>query len=252
MPGEDGTAAKTLAVFCYVLALTGQGALIVLVVLLGLNEAPRPIIAVAGDPWLVDSGWLFAFSLQHSGMARAGLKRRWTRLVPPPLERSLYAGLAGLVLVGLCLAWQLLPGDAIWRLPFWVMGIGLAGAIGSGLCCMRFDQLSFFGVRQAWQCPAEPDVLQITGPYRFVRHPMMAGLLIFLWAQSVLTPTLALLSGGLSIYILIGIRLEERDMMQRFGAAYEAYRAKVPAFIPWRKPSPAASHPAQTTAASSS
>jgi len=47
-------------------------------------------------------------------------------------------------------------------------------------------------------------------------------------------PTLALLSGGMTLYILVGVWLEERDLLRRFGAAYVEYRQRVPALIPWR------------------
>ena len=35
-------------------------------------------------------------------------------------------------------------------------------------------------------------------------------------------------------YIFIGIALEERDMVIQFGDRYRAYRARVPALLPWR------------------
>jgi methanethiol S-methyltransferase len=53
------------------------------------------------------------------------------------------------------------------------------------------------------------------------------------------------LSGGLPVIILVGVRLEERDLVRRFGAAYEAYRRRVPALLPWRSPAPPAVHPAR-------
>jgi protein-S-isoprenylcysteine O-methyltransferase Ste14 len=222
----------------------------IVIVLLGLDQPPPGALLAGSNPWLIDVAWLAAFGLQHSLMARACFKRAWTRMISPHLERSLYVGMSGLALLGLCLSWQPLPGPAIWRLPTWVLGAGLAGAIGSSFCCSRFDQLRFFGLRQALQIagPQAPDDLQITGPYRFVRHPMMSCLLVFFWAQPVLTPTLALLSGGMTVYLMIGSRLEEHDLAERFGPSYEAYRRRVPAFIPWRRPVPPAIHPPRDVA----
>ena len=46
----------------------------------------------------------------------------------------------------------------------------------------------------------------------------------------------ALLSGGMTVYILLALPLEERELIRKFGPAYEAYRRQVPALIPWRIP----------------
>ena len=66
----------------------------------------------------------------------------------------------------------------------------------------------------------------------------MVCLLGVLWLQPVMTPTLALLSGGLTAYIGVGVVLEERDLLSRFGEAYAAYRRRVPALVPWRGAAP--------------
>jgi protein-S-isoprenylcysteine O-methyltransferase Ste14 len=68
----------------------------------------------------------------------------------------------------------------------------------------------------------------------------MSCTLLFLWGLPVMSPTLALLSGGLTAYVLRALWLEERDLRQEFGAAYEEYRRRVPALIPWRPPLPPA------------
>ena len=78
--------------------------------------------------------------------------------------------------------------------------------------------------------------LATDGPYRFVRHPLMACLLVVLWAQPVMRADMALLAAGLSAYILLGVVLEERDLARRFGPDYDHYRHRVPALVPWRWP----------------
>jgi hypothetical protein len=59
-------------------------------------------------------------------------------------------------------------------------------------------------------------------------------------------PTLLLLSGGLSGYLVVGVVLEERDRLWRFRKAYAGYRRGVPAVLPWRRPAPAATVAAVT------
>ena len=230
----------TTAAVCYVLALLGAGALAVLVLLLGLDCRPSWLLFSLPHPWLVNSGWLVLFGVQHSGMARAGFKRRWTRLIPARLERSFYAAASGLLLLGLAGTWQPLPGEPIWRGPPWLVVVPLAAAVGLVLVNLRFDHAGLFGLRQAREHGRpEPEQLLIVGPYRYLRHPLMACMLVFLWAQPVLTPTLALLSGGLTVYVGVGLLLEERDLVRRFGDAYRCYRRRVFALLPWRPIAPA-------------
>src|SRR6516165_9636122 len=71
---------------------------------------------------LIDASLLGLFAVQHSGMARQGFKRTWTKVVPPLLERSTYALVASLVLLAVVQFWRPLPG-VIWtvRNPFAVM-----------------------------------------------------------------------------------------------------------------------------------
>jgi protein-S-isoprenylcysteine O-methyltransferase Ste14 len=232
-----------VAVVCYVLALAGAAALGLRVLTLGLSLFPDQAAWPPPWPWVIDLGWLGLFGLQHSGMARTGFKRVWTRLVPPRLERSVYAGLTGLLLLGLAWTWQPVGGP-IWSGPPWLVAVPLLAGLGSAVINLRFDHAGMFGLRQVWEAAPAEERLLVLGPYRYVRHPLMGCLLVLLWAHPVMTPTLALLSGGLSVYIVLGLVLEERDLRRRFGAAYAEYRRRVPAVIPWRPPPAPGTYPA--------
>jgi protein-S-isoprenylcysteine O-methyltransferase Ste14 len=237
--GELSAATRWAAVLGILMGLGGQGVFTVFVLLLGLDLLPERPALPGPWPWVVDLCWLAVFALQHSGMARDDFKRAWARIVPPRLERAVYVGLSGLLLLGLSLTWQPLPGEPLWRLPAWVVAVSLAGILGTGVVLMQHDQFRFFGLRQAWQAgPPAAEPLRISGPYRYVRHPLMSCTLLFLWGLPVMSPTLALLSGGLTGYILLGLWLEERDLRREFGAAYDEYRRRVPALVPWRRPLP--------------
>jgi len=169
-------------------------------------------------PWLNDIGWLLLFAIQHSGMARQSFKQWLTRWFPAALERSLYVAVSGILLAALTLGWQPLPGEPLWHGPLWTVAISLLAALGIGLCCGWFDHTAFFGVRQAWTGNADASSsLRIEGPYRYVRHPLMLGLLIALWAQPIMPPELLMMNVGLTIYILLAIRWEERDLVREFG-----------------------------------
>lgn len=227
-----------VALACYALAQLGAAALVGLVLLLGLDCRPSWLILPLPHPWLINLAWLLTFAVQHSVMARAGFKRLWTRLVPSYLERSVYAGLSGLLLLGLAATWQPLPGEAFWRVPAWAVLVPLAAVLGQVLVNLHFDHAGLLGLRQVRERegPQTPERLFIVGPYRYIRHPLMACLLAFLWFQPVMTPTLAVLSGGLTLAIAVGVTLEERDLVRRFGDVYRDYRRRVPALVPWRQP----------------
>lgn len=225
------------ALCCYAVALLGSAALGLRVFTLGLGIT-LPHLPLPGDALLIDAGWLILFGVQHTGMARERFKQIWLRIVPERLERSLYAALSGMLLLALSLAWQPLSGAPWWNGSVWISCLALAGAVGMSAINLAYDHTGLFGLRQAWESTPPEDRLLITGPYRYVRHPLMTCLLLMLWGHAVMTPTLALLAGGLSAYIVLGLWFEERDLLRRFGTAYEEYRRRVPALVPWRSPHP--------------
>ena len=234
----SGLPGKVCAAACYLLALAGAGALAARVLLLGSGFAPAAPPSAGARPWAVDMSWLVLFGVQHSVMSRDGFKRRWIRFVPPHLERSVYAALSGLLLLGMSLTWQPIPGPELWHGPLLLLALPLAAGVGLVFVNLRFDHAGLFGLRQAWSAgaAAPPERLLVVGPYRYVRHPLMACLLAFLWPQPVMPATLSLLSGGLTAYVAVGVLLEERDLLRRFHPNYAAYRRRVPALLPWRRP----------------
>jgi protein-S-isoprenylcysteine O-methyltransferase Ste14 len=149
--------------------------------------------------------------------------------------------MASLAVWVLCLGWQPLP-QRIWSTD------GIAGAIldagfwlGFALvyaATLLLNHFYLLGLSQAYRgyvtrLPgATSDRLQVNGPYRLVRHPLMTGLLICFWCASTFTIGHLLWAAGLTGYILLGTFLEERDLIARFGAAYRTYAARVPAFFP--------------------
>jgi len=234
---------RVLAVACYLVALLGAAAFAGKTILLGIGH-DSPVVALPLPAWLVNLLWLALFALQHTGMARRSFKRLWAPIVSPRLERSVYALASGAILLGMAATWQPLSGGTLWSGPNWLSVVALAGGLGAAAINLAYDHPGLFGLRQAWQTAEPPEVLLITGPYRFVRHPMMACLLVFLWGHANMTPTLLLWSGGFTAYILVGLVFEERDLARTFGSAYSGYRRRVPMLVPWRPPAPPETHPA--------
>jgi len=210
---------------------------------------PKTIDAPAGAggwaAFLVDAVVLGLFAIQHSVMARPGFKRWWTRWVPVPVERSTYVLFSSLLLCLVFVAWQPLPSP-VWDLRGTPAGqvMVVLYALGWGVVLLSTFMIShfeLFGLTQAWRRaraqPASDSVFRETFLYRFVRHPIMLGFLIAFWAAPLMTRGRLLFAVLTTGYIILGVRLEERDLLDRLGAVYAGYRARVPMLLPmpWRR-----------------
>lgn len=188
---------------------------------------------------LVDGLLVGLFCLQHTLMAREGFKRHAARLVPRAFERGLYnlgASLALLLMLGLWRPlprsiWELEPGPA--RFAAWALF-----ALGCGVIVtstLGLDPLGLAGLRPApGSAGARVTPFQVTGLHRLVRHPTYAGWLLVLWAAPSMSMGRLLLAALLTLYVLIAIQFEERDLLGRYGEAYARYRRAVPMLLPWR------------------
>jgi methanethiol S-methyltransferase len=189
---------------------------------------------------VIDAALLALFAVQHSVMARAAFKRWWTRIVPPSAERSTYVLASSVCLVVLVAAWYPITDD-VWRVSAqpWrtlLTALALAGWAIALLSTFLIDHFDLFGVRQVfarlrgWQ-PAEHE-FATPFLYRVVRHPIYLGFLMAFWATPRMTLGHLLFAVATTGYILLAVRLEERDLIRVFGQQYQDYRRRVPLLIP--------------------
>eukprot|EP01084_Bolivina_argentea_P120916 214346_1 len=68
--------------------------------------------------------------------------------------------------------------------------------------------------------------------YGIIRHPAMLGLLMILWITPKMSVSRFLFCAILTIYIFIGIYLEEKTLVKKFGKQYQDYQRDVPALVP--------------------
>ena len=96
-----------------------------------------------------------------------------------------------------------------------------------------------FGLRQAYVHLRgkvhEPPGFVSRGFYRMVRHPIMLGFILAFWAAPTMTLGHLVFAIATTAYILIGVRLEERDLLAMLGDSYDRYRRRVPMLIPWSR-----------------
>ncbi|WP_292662120.1 isoprenylcysteine carboxylmethyltransferase family protein [Nitratifractor sp.] len=203
------------------------------------GEAHGLFPALAADLLLIA---LFGF--QHSWMVRPRFKRWFDRWVPAGARRATYTLISSLFLGLILLLWQPLPG-VLWSLPEGSVGWWIATAlyfVGWGVAVIATFQIDHFGLLglhqawRAWRGIPEPDArFQERGFYRWVRHPIQAGTLLGLWATPVMSTGHLLFSLGFTLYILIGLHYEERDLLATLGEDYAAYRRRVPMLFPFFK-----------------
>lgn len=203
---------------------------------------------IDGDPRLplgqalaVDLALLALFATQHSVMARPAFKRWWTRFVPQAAERSTYVLLASLCLIVLFAFWQPL-GGTVWDVGnpagrgvlYALFATGWAIVLVSTFLIDHFD---LFGLRQVWLALRgiryTPPGFRTPFFYRWVRHPLYVGFFFAFWATPHMTITHLVFAVATTAYILMAVRLEERDLLAAH-PEYAEYRNRVPMMLPFR------------------
>jgi methanethiol S-methyltransferase len=221
------------ATFLYLIAFVGDLPWVPVTVSGGGEAGP------AGTAMAINLLLIALFGLQHSGMARRAFKRWWTGIVPPAAERSIYVLVSSITLIVLFAAWRPMPA-VIWS----VQGVAAAllwALFAAGwaillLSTFLLNHFELFGLQQAWQnlrnrTAADP---QFRTPffYRLVRHPLYTGFLIAFWAAPVMTVSRMVFAAGMTAFVLVAIRLEERDLVAFFGDRYRDYRRQVGMLLP--------------------
>lgn len=197
--------------------------------------------APVAESLLVNIGLLTLFALQHSVMARKPFKLWWTQYVSPSIERSTYVLLASLTLLLLFWQWRPMPA-VVWQvnapqIALAITALSLLGWVIVFTSTFLINHFELFGVQQVVDhlSGREPATPRFRTPlyYRLVRHPIYLGFIIAFWAAPTMTAGHLLFAAVTTVYILVGISLEERDLVDLFGDDYRRYRDRVSMLMPW-------------------
>ena len=209
---------------------------------------PRSIDApAAGDfttSLLIDLALLSCFALQHSVMARPGFKywpdemasgRRRAQHVRACVEPGADRAVRLLAPAGRgCVDDQ--GSDPGHRA---LCALGAFGWLLVLVATFLINHFDLFGLRQVWLyligVPYRPLAFKTPGPYRLVRHPLYVGWLFAFWATPTMTAAHLLFAGVTTLYILVAIRFEERDLVDSLGDAYSDYQRRVPMLVPFAR-----------------
>jgi protein-S-isoprenylcysteine O-methyltransferase Ste14 len=211
-------------IFCYVGSLH--------LARLGLNE---------GGTLFFDFCLSIVFFLQHSGMVRKPFRRFFSRLITEAYVSAFYAILSGIVLFAVIIFWQVSSNTvatakgALRLLLRVIFAASLVGFYWGTKALGFFDPYGIRAIKYRLRGKKPKEIpLTISGPYRFVRHPLYFFVLLMIWSNPYLTLDRLLFNVLWTTWICLGAFLEERDLVADFGEAYGEYKRKVPMLLPWR------------------
>lgn len=230
------------ALACYLITNLGLVYMILfvnnLLVPRGVDGPPSPDLPSA---LFVNLGLVLLWGIQHSGMARRSFKTVWTKVIPPYTERATYCLASAVALAAVCYFWVPIP-DQAWDLsasPYgWILAA--AGCMGWALLLLstfEIDHFELFGIKQAWQAfsgtESPRERFQAKYIYAWIRHPIQTGILMGMWLTPTMSMSRLLFASTMTVYILVGLYFEERDLIRQFGDRYVRYMGEVARLVPF-------------------
>ncbi|GAB5525998.1 MAG: isoprenylcysteine carboxylmethyltransferase family protein [Roseivirga sp.] len=174
--------------------------------------------------------WVVYYAL-HSYMALSSVKAR----VPLSAQayRLLYSAFAGLGLLFILFFGASLESSFIIAPSETTTYVGLILA-GTGVLLIKrafrsYSFRGFIGFKKE-----DTTTLHTSGLQSRMRHPLYTGTILLVGGYLIFNPLLVNLVtfGSLMLYLPLGIRLEEKKLVEQFGQSYEKYRHQVPALFP--------------------
>jgi methanethiol S-methyltransferase len=188
--------------------------------------------------------WLL-YGTVHSLLASFAMKNRiadrWPEFMPAyRLAYNIFAAVTLLPVLWLVYG---TPSEWLWRWTgvwAWLAnGLALAAIAGVMLSGRAYDMGEFLGLRQMRQHDRgtrDRESFRISTLHRYVRHPWYCLGLVLIWTRDMNGPLLVS-AVAITLYFIVGSRLEETKLIAMHGDAYRRYRERVPGLLPlpWKR-----------------
>jgi protein-S-isoprenylcysteine O-methyltransferase Ste14 len=132
--------------------------------------------------------------------------------------------------------------DIGWLAGLWAALPLVAGAalVLAGVAVWYATVRLFARVGEGTLAPWDPTrKLVVLGPYRYVRNPMITGVLLVLLGEAALFGSPWILAWAAAFFAINAVwfpLVEEPGLMERFGREYDDYQRAVPRWLPRRRP----------------
>ena len=124
--------------------------------------------------------------------------------------------------------------------PLLLLQVVGVGVLGIGLVLFASSLRRFATEGEGTLAPWDPPRrLVVRGPYRYVRNPMISGVILILFAEALLILSRAHFMWALTFLAINAVYIplfEEPQLAGRFGEDYEEYRRNVPRLVPRLRP----------------
>ena len=199
--------------------------------------------------------WITVWGIHHSLFARGWMGKWVSQVIPPALERSVYAFCSTILLDWMIYDKEInFGGGILWNIKPWTEcnffirnSLALIGSSYFYGAIFQLGGLSLIGIPQAfeWNKKKTTDSTNVASPrlqhtdlvtsgiYGLVRHPLQTAMLVLFWITPFMTVQKFVWTVSFTIYIVIGINLEEKECVNMFGDEYRKYQNTTPQLIPF-------------------
>lgn len=196
------------------------------------------IPTISLSPWTITAAAL-VYGLIHSIMASFGFKDLMITWIGKPAERyyrlfySIFSVITFLPVLALTV---MIPDRQLYSIqqPWLILTtlIQVTAALLLAHSLLQTGAFQFIGISQAlgWKTSER---LNTKGLYRYLRHPLYAFSLLFIWLTPSMSVNTMLLFASLTVYAVIGAWFEERKLERTFGEDYKAYKSRTAFLIPF-------------------